>query len=94
MFLRFVLYLATTAHVFFAPFYLLTTKYSQQYSLVDRLLGACVLGVSQIILTEVALAFPLQLTSLNLLLLNLAVSTCLVLLAGCSRREILRQLLG
>jgi len=92
MFLRFVLYLAITAYVFFAPYYLLTRKYSQEYSFADRLLGTFVLGVSQIILTEVALAFPLKLTSLNLLLLNVAVSTCLVLLAGFSRREVVRQL--
>lgn len=92
MLLDFVLYVAITAYVFFAPFYLLAKKYSQEYSFVDRLLGAFVLGVSQIILTEVALAFPLKLTSLNLLLLNVAVSTCLVLLAGPSRREVLRQM--
>ena len=87
MLLLLVLYLAITGYVFFAPYYLLTRKYSQEYSLTDRLLGAFVVGVSQIILTEVALGFPLKLTSLNLLLLNVAASTCLLLVAGFQLRH-------
>lgn len=83
------LYIFITAYVFFAPYYLLTKKYSRQYSFTDRLLAAFVLGVSQIILTEIALGFALRLTSLNLSIFNIVVSTCILILAGIHRKELL-----
>jgi len=89
--LRFILYVAITATVFFAPYYLITKKYSQQYSSGDRVVGAFVFGVSQIILREVASAFPLKLTSLNLLFLNTSLSTGVMPLAGLSHGEMVRQ---
>jgi hypothetical protein len=86
------LYLFISAYIFFALYYLLTKKYSQNYSFVDRILGAFVFAAAQIILSEIALGFSLKLVSLNLLLVNLAVSTVVLLLAGMSRNELLRQL--
>lgn len=91
MLLGFFLYVLITAYIFFAPYYLLTKKYSQNYSFVDRLLGAFIIAASQIILTEVALGFAFKLVSLNLLLLNFGVSTCILIFTGISRKELLRQ---
>jgi len=83
------LYIFITTYVFFAPYYLLMKKYSRQYSFTDRLLAAFVLGVSQIIFTEIALGFALRLTSLNLSIFNIVVSTCILILAGIHRKELL-----
>ena len=91
MLLGLLLYVLITTYVFLAPYYLLTKKYSHAYSFIDRLLGAFVLGISQIILTEVALGFALQLVSLHLFLLNIVVSTGILIFAGISREELLKQ---
>ena len=91
MLLGLLSYILISLYVFFAPYYLLTKKYSQSYSFADRLLGAFVLGISQIIITEVSLGFALKLTSFNLLLLNIAVSTCILIFAGISRKELIKQ---
>ena len=50
------------------------------------------LGISQIILTEAALGFALQLTVVNLSILNVVISICILIFAGAGRREPLRQL--
>ena len=92
MLLGLFLYIVITLYVFFVPYYLLTKKYSHEYSFVDRLLGAFVLGISQIILTEVALGFAFRLGSLNLFLLNMAVSTGILIYAGISRKDLAKQL--
>lgn len=84
-------YAFITTYVFLAPYYLLTKKYCNAYSFVDRLLGAFVLGISQIILTEVVLGFALQLVSLHLFLLNIAVSTSILIFAGIRREQLLTQ---
>ena len=88
----FFLYLFISAYIFFALYYLLTKKYSQNYSFVDRILGTFVFAAAQIILSEIALGFSLKLVSLNLLLVNLVVSTVVLLLAGVSCNELLRQI--
>ncbi len=86
------LYIFLTTFVFFAPYYLLTKRYSGVYSFGDRILAAFVLGISQIILTEAALGFALQLTVVNLSILNVVISICILIFAGAGRREPLRQL--
>jgi len=92
MLLKLFLYVLITVYVFFAPYYLLTKRYSQAYSLGDRLLGTFILGISQIIITEVVLGFSLKLVSFNLFILNIVISTCILVFAHVGLKEVLRQL--
>lgn len=91
MLLWLFVYVLITAYVFLPLYYLLTKIYFQSYSFVDRLLGTFILGVSQIIITEIILGFALQLVSLNLLLFNIVISTCVLMFAGISHRELHKQ---
>ena len=91
MLLRLFVYVLITTYVFLPIYYLLTKIYFQSYSFVDRLLGTFILGVSQIIITGIILGFALQLVSLNLLLFNIVISTCVLMFAGVSYQEIRRQ---
>ena len=91
MLLQLFVYVLITTYVFLPLYYLLTKKYSQSYSVVDRLLGTFILGVSQIIITGIILGFTLQLVSLNLLLFNIVISTCVLMFAGISYQEIHKQ---
>jgi hypothetical protein len=92
MLLGFLEYISITIYIFLVLYYFLTKRYSKSYSFVDRLLAAFVFGISQILITEIVLGFALQLVSLNLFLLNLGISTLILVLAGISRQEISRQL--
>jgi len=91
MLIGLLIYLLITGYILISYYYFLTGKYGGSYSFADRLLGTFVLAISQIILTEMVLGFALQLNSLNLLILNLVISTCIMVVSGVRRNEIARQ---
>ena len=91
MLIGFLIYLFISAYIFITYYYFLTRKYREAYSFADRLLGTFILGISQIILTEMMLGFSLRLNSQNLLIFNFVISTCILVFSGVRRTEIARQ---
>jgi hypothetical protein len=92
LYLRLFWYIFITLYVFLPIYYLITKKYFNRYSFIDRILATFVLVVSQITVTEIVLGLFMELSAINLTLLNIVLSTSIFIFTGVSRKDIIAQL--